>query len=47
MNNLEINEEQIKRRRRANIASLINDYDDIEYEEDDEDDKLIWENNQY
>ena len=31
MNNLEINEEQIKRRRRANIASLINDYDDIEY----------------
>lgn len=31
MNNLEINEEQIKRRRRANIASLINDFDDIEY----------------
>lgn len=31
MNNLEINEEDIIRRRRANIASLINGFDDIEY----------------
>ena len=30
MNNLELTEEQIKRRKRANIAALINDFDDIE-----------------
>ena len=31
MNNLEITSEQVIRRRRANIAALINDFDDIEY----------------
>ena len=31
MNNLTLTKEEIKRRIRANIAALINDYDDIEY----------------
>ncbi|MGN1337451.1 MAG: EF-P 5-aminopentanol modification-associated protein YfmH [Candidatus Coprovivens sp.] len=31
MKNLEITSEQVIRRRRANIAALINDFDDIEY----------------
>ena len=31
MNNLTLSKEEIKRRIRANIAALINDYDDIEY----------------
>ena len=31
MNNLEITEDDIVRRKRCNIASMIKDYDDIEY----------------
>lgn len=41
MKNLELNEEQIQRRKRANIAALINDYDDIEYVNSDICDQLI------
>ena len=41
MRNLDISEEDLKRRRRANIASLINDYDDIEYVNSDICDQLI------
>ena len=39
--NMEISEEDLKRRRRANVASLINDYDDIEYVNSDICDQLI------
>ena len=41
MRSLDISEEDLKRRRRANIASLINDYDDIEYVNSDICDQLI------
>lgn len=41
MNNLTLTKEEIKRRIRANIAALINDYDDIEYVNSDICDGLV------
>ena len=41
MENLSLTKEEIKRRVRANIAALINDYDDIEYVNSDICDGLI------
>ena len=41
MNNLTIKEDEIKRRVKANIAALINDYDDIEYVNSDIADQLV------
>jgi len=41
MNHLEITEEDLKRRIRCNISTLINDYDDIEYVNTDLMDQLI------
>ena len=41
LNNMSLTEEEIKRRIRSNIASLINDYDDIEYVNSDIADQLI------
>ncbi|MBQ8659487.1 MAG: insulinase family protein [Bacilli bacterium] len=41
INNMSLTEEEIKRRIRSNIASLINDYDDIEYVNSDIVDQLI------
>lgn len=45
MHNLTINEDDLKRRIRCNIAALINDYDDIEYVNSDIADQLITYNN--
>lgn len=41
MNNLTISEKEIKRRVKANIAALINDYDDIEYINSDIADQIV------
>lgn len=41
MANLELTKEEIKRRIRANVAALINDYDDIEYVNSDICDNLV------
>ena len=41
MNNLVLSKEEIRRRIRANIAALINDYDDIEYVNSDICDNLV------
>lgn len=41
MDNLTISEKEIKRRVKANIAALINDYDDIEYVNSDIADQLV------
>ena len=41
MENLELSEADLKRRIRANIAALINDYDDIEYVNSDISDQLV------
>ncbi len=41
MENLSITKEEIKRRIKANIAALINDYDDIEYVNSDISDQLV------
>lgn len=43
MENLTLTEEDLKRRRRANIAALINDYDDIEYINTDIVDQIVME----
>ncbi len=41
MNNLTLNEDDLKRRIRCNISALINDYDDIEYVNSDIADQLV------
>ena len=41
MNNLTISEKEVKRRVKANIAALINDYDDIEYINSDIADQIV------
>jgi hypothetical protein len=41
MSNLVLNEDDLKRRIRCNIAALINDYDDIEYVNTDIADQII------
>ena len=41
LNNLTITKEEVRRRSKANIASLINDYDDIEYVNSDLSEQLV------